>query len=137
MKTPSVESFHSTQSQQSLCSGAHPPPTISGNNSEPGFPISGIVTHHYVGALNTQCQALGLCALYEIDGDQSNGFGGHLTIGDQKVSREERWPSKKAAKEGLAQRGIDVVEKIQARQHPAVVSQEPNWTSQLNSKLGR
>ncbi len=67
----------------------------------------------------------GICAPYEIDGDQSNGFWGHLKIGDQKVSGEERWTNKKAAKEGLTQRGMDVVKKIQASQTPAIVSQEP------------
>ena len=137
MKTPSSESFHSTRSQPSPISGSPPPPdTISHVNAKQlGVPLTTTLTTHHVGQLNNQCQALGLSARYEIDGDQPTGFGGFLQLGSHTITMDERWPSKKAAREGLAQKGLAVVRDLKRKKTDDERPVE-NWIGLLNSKRG-
>lgn len=51
---------------------------------------------------------------FEIDGDQS-GFGGIVRIGEQTVGSEQKWRSKKEAKDGLAEKGVEVVGRMEAK----------------------
>ena len=137
MKTPSSESFHSTRSQTSPISGSPPlPDTISHVNAKQlGVPLTTILTTHNVGKLNNQCQKLGLNARYEIDGDQPTGFGGFLQLGSHTITMDERWPSKKAAREGLAQKGLAVVKDLNRKKAEDESSVE-NWIGLLHSKRG-
>lgn len=137
METSSTESFHSTRSQLSPISGSPPPPdTISHVNAKRlGVPLITTLTSHHVGQLNNQCQVLGLNACYEIDGDQPTGFGGSLQLGSHTITMDERWPSKKAAKEGLAQKGLAVVRDLNRKKAEDEGSVE-NWIGLLNSKRG-
>lgn len=70
-------------------------------SSDSGKPISlGLKTSHYVGALNQLCQSNGFLPVYEIDGNASlTDFGGVLRLGDVTIASDERWHSKKDAKE--------------------------------------
>lgn len=151
MKTSSSESFHSTTSQPSpisgtisgiisgtlsgTISGSPPPPdTISHvKDKQLGVPLTTTLTIHNVGQLNNQCQALGLNAHYEVDGDQQTGFGGFLRLGSQTITMDERWPTKKAAREGLAKNGLAVVRDLKRRKAEDERSVE-NWIGLLNSK---
>ena len=136
MKTPSNESFHSTRSRQPSISGSPPPPeTVSHMNPKPGVPLTTTLTTHNVGHLNNQCQTLGLSARYEIDGDQPIGFGGYLQLGPHTITRDERWPSKKAAREGLAQKGLAILMDLQRKKAEEEESVE-NWLGMLHSKRG-
>lgn len=99
------------------------------------MPLNTTLTTHYVGQLNNQCQTLGLSAYYEIDGDQQIGFGGYLQLGPHTITMDERWPSKKAAKEGLATKGLAIAKALQTQKAEEEISTE-NWVGMLNSKLG-
>lgn len=137
MKTPSTESFHSTRSRPPSISESPPPPeTTSHINAKVGIPLSTTLTTHHVGQLNNQCQILGLSARYEIDGDQQVGFGGYLQLGPHKITMHERWPSKKAAREGLAPKGLAMVKALQQSKRAEEASSAENWVGLLHSKLG-
>lgn len=71
-------------------------------------------TTHHVSALNQLCQERALVAEFEIDGDQTGGFAGMVTIGGQTVASEQRWRNKKEAKEGLAELGLPVAREMEA-----------------------
>lgn len=133
MKTSSTESFHSTKSRPSSTSGSPPPESISHMNTKLGVPLTTTLTTHNVGQLNNQCQTIGLTPRYEIDGDQPIGFGGSLQLGPHTITRNERWPTKKAAREGLAQKGLAVVRDIQRKKAKEETSVE-NWVGKLHSK---
>lgn len=136
MKTPSTESFHSTRSRPSCTSESPPPPeTTSHKNDNVGMPLSTTLTTHYVGQLNNQCQTLGISACYKIYGDQQIGFGGYLQLGPHTITMDERWPSKKAAREGLAPKGLAIVKALQSKKTDEVISAQ-NWVGMINSKLG-
>ena len=82
-------------------------------------------------ALNTLCQAKGVTAIFEIDGVVD--FGGVLKIDGTTVTSEERWRSKKDAKEGLAEKGLDVVKTMDGKGKQSQTSGEPgkNWVGKL------
>lgn len=136
MQTPSIESFRSTRSRPSSISGSPPPTeTTSHVNATLGVPLITTFTTHNVGQLNNQCQVLGLSARYEIDGDQPIGFGGYLQLGPHTITMDERWPSKKAAREGLAHKGLAIVKDLQSKRAEEECSVE-NWVEMLHCKLG-
>ena len=100
--------------------------------SNPLEPVSlGSKTRHHVAALNTLCQAKGLTAVFEIDGVVD--FGGVLKIDGTTVTSEERWRSKKDAREGLAEKGLDFVKKMDAKGKRSETSGEAgtNWVGKL------
>ncbi|KAL8698540.1 MAG: hypothetical protein Q9201_006509 [Fulgogasparrea decipioides] len=94
-------------------------------------------TTHHVPALHHLCQDRGLVAKYDIDGDQLGGFNGTVTVGDQVISSEQRWPNKKEAKEGLAVLAMPVVRDMEAVKRDKQISsissreQEKNWIGML------
>lgn len=132
MNNSSTESFHSTRSRQSSISGSPPPPETRFYRR---VPLATTLTTHNVGQLNNLCQTLGLSARYEIDGDQPIGFGGYLQLGPHTITRDERWPSKKAAREGLAQKGLAILKDLQSERAEEESSVD-NWVGMLHSKLG-
>ena len=100
--------------------------------SNPLEPVSlGSKTRHHVAALNTLCQAKGLTAVFEIDGVVD--FGGVLKIDGTTVTSEERWRSKKDAREGLAEKGLDFVTTMDAKGKRSETSGEAgtNWVGKL------
>ncbi|KAL8729091.1 MAG: hypothetical protein Q9181_005125, partial [Wetmoreana brouardii] len=94
-------------------------------------------TTHHVSALHQVCQERGLVAEYNIDGNQVGGFNGTVTVGDQVISSEQRWPNKKEAKEGLAVLAMPVVRDMEAVKRDKQISslssreQEKNWVGML------
>lgn len=71
-------------------------------------------------------------AEFEIDGDQTGGFAGMVTIGGQTVASEQRWRSKKEAKEGLAELGLPVVREMEAvARAKGGNGQDKNWVGLL------
>ena len=96
-------------------------------SSSPPQPVQlGVRTSNHVAALNHLCQARGLVPEFEIDGDQS-GYGGVLRIGEQTVGSEKNWRSKKEAKEWLAEKGVEIVRRIEGKRK---VSTEGGGTSE-------
>lgn len=49
---------------------------------------------------------------------------------------DERWPSKKAAREGLAPKGLAIVKALQQNKRAEEASSAENWVGMLHSKLG-
>ncbi len=90
-------------------------------------------SNHHMPALHHHCQIRGLVPEFEIGGDQHGGFGGSVKIGIQTITREEKWPTKKAAKEGLAEKGLEVVKAMQLkRKGPSSGSgATENWIGML------
>ena len=101
----------------------------------PPQPVSlGSRSTHHVTALNLLCQQKGLVPDFQIDGDASNAdFGGFLKIGDVVIARDERWHSKKEAREALAERGLETVKGMEAKKKepntPGV--KDKNWIGLL------
>ena len=121
--------------------------TPKGNQSQPRDaqrssdsvdPVSlGSKTSHHVPALNHLCQLKGISAVFEIDGDASHAdFGGVLKIGNVIVTREERWHSKKEAKEALAEKGLETVKMMEVKKKEPGMSGEvaKNWVGMLHGK---
>ncbi|KAL9010365.1 MAG: hypothetical protein Q9173_004689, partial [Seirophora scorigena] len=90
-------------------------------------------TSYHVAALYQLCQERGLRAEFEFDGDHSRWFGGMVTVGAQTLASEQRWRTKKEAKEGLAELALPVAKEMEAvrKQKAEQVSQEKNWVGML------
>lgn len=96
-------------------------------------------TTHNVPAFHHLCQERGLVANFDIGGDQPEGFGGAVTVGGQMVTSEQRWRTKKEAKEALAELAIPVVKEMGAGkkdkgEQPAAKGKgepEKNWVGML------
>ncbi len=119
----------STQAPNKGSNSQHKSTQVVGN---PLRPVSlGSKTRHHVAALNTLCQTKGLTAVFEIDGVVD--FGGVLKIEETTVTSEERWSSKKDAKEGLAEKGMDVVKAMEAKRKQLATPGEAgkNWVGML------
>lgn len=91
-------------------------------------------TSHFVPLLMMLCQKRAIVPEFKIDGDQF-GFGGCLKIGNETVNRDERWPSKRDAKEALAERGVEVVQAMQERGTGPVAGTPTNWVGLLQGML--
>ena len=99
----------------------------AGSNSPPQPIQLGVKTSNHSMALNHLCQARGLVPDFEIDGDQ-DGYGGALRIGEQTIGSEKNWRSKKEAKEWLAERGVEVVKRIEGKRKVPIGG--GGWTSE-------
>ena len=104
------------------------------NNGSPPEPVQlGVRTSQHVTTLFHLCQERSIVPEFEIDGNQ-DGFGGVLRIGEQTVAGKQKWGSKKAAKEALAEKGVEVVKGIEAKRKspPARGGASPeNWIGKL------
>ena len=119
----------STQASNEGSNPQHKSPQMASERLEP---ISlGSKTRHHVAALNTLCQAKGVTAIFEIDGVVD--FGGVLKIGETTVNSEERWKSKKDAKEGVAEKGLDILRALEAKGKQSEKPGEAgkNWVGML------
>jgi len=87
-----------------------------------------------VATLNTQCQIKGFLPAFEIDG--VSDFGGALKLRDVTVTSDQRWSSKKEAKEGLAEKGLERLKSMEATSKEPGVPQEvgKNWVGMLHGK---
>lgn len=90
------------------------------------------ITNHHLPLLNHESQTRGLIPRFEIEGSQRMGFGGKIKVGDQTITSEERWQTKKAAKEGLSEKAIEVVKAMPLlkRKRSAGETQK-NWIGML------
>ena len=104
---------------------------------DPGQPVLlGSQSAHHLTAFNLLCQQKGIVPDFQIEGDASNAdFGGLLKIGDETIVDDERWHSKKEARQALAEKGLEAVKKMEAKKkEKGVPSEERNWIGTL---LGR
>ena len=105
----------------------------------PPQPVSlGSRSTHHVTTLNLLCQQKGLVPDFQIDGSASNAdFGGLLKIGDVVITRDERWHSKKEAREALAERGLETVKGMEAeKKGPNTLGvKDKNWIGLLHGQF--
>lgn len=101
-------------------------------------PVSlGSKSSHHVSALTILCQQKGLVPDFQIDGDVSNAdFGGLLKIGDVTIASDERWHSKKEAREALAEIGLETVKGMEAKktESSTLGVKDKNWIGMLLGK---
>ena len=103
------------------------------NDSLEPIPL-GSRTSHYVSTFMNLCQSKGLVPFFDIDGDVSNAeFRGALRIGDVTIVSEKRWHSKKEAREALAAKGLETVQKMETKHKEPGIPGEPekNWVGML------
>lgn len=102
---------------------------------DPSQPVSlGSNSSHHLIALHMLCQQKGLVPDFQIDGDASNAdFGGLLKIGGVTIASDERWHSKKEAREALAEKGLDTVKGMEAKRKELATPGEKdrNWIGRL------
>jgi len=107
-------------------------------SSETGAPVSlGSKTSHHVSALMIACQAQGLSPVFEIEGGISQAdFGGILRIGSVTIASDERWHSKKEAKEALAEKGLESVKTMEGKREAAGTEngEVKNWVGMLHGE---
>lgn len=105
---------------------------------DPSQPVSlGSKSSNHLIALNHLCQLKGLVPDFQIDGDASNAnFGGSLKIGDVIIHSDERWHSKKEAREGLAEKALKTVTGMEGkRKEPGTTGEkDKNWIGILVGK---
>ncbi len=101
--------------------------------TDPAQPVSlGSKSTHHTIALNLLCQQKGLQPEYQIDGSNAS-FGGLLKVGDVTIASDERWHSKKEAREALAGMGLETVKGVEAkRKEPGTPGEkDKNWIGML------
>lgn len=103
--------------------------------SEPKIPVSQ-TTSHNLPLLHQESQQRGLLPWFEIEGDQRIGFGGNVTVGDKTITSEERWHTKKAAKEGLAEKAVGIVKAmpLSLKRKGSVGETQENWIGMLHGE---
>lgn len=94
----------------------------------------GTKTSYFMAALNTQCQFRGFLPVFEIEG--ATDFGGVLKLRDVNITSDQRWSSKKEAKERLAEKGLETVMGMEAKQKERGTTQDSrkNWVGMLHGK---
>lgn len=101
-------------------------------------PLGGSKTSHHVKMLYELCQSCGLQLEFDIGGDQLSFFGGSVSINGESVHSDQRWPNKKEAKEGLAEKGMELARRLAQNGKPAAAAAatEPqvNWIGRLLGK---
>ncbi len=113
LNDPNNKALLSSNANQSQGSSSRTKQAAS--NISPPQPVQlGVKTSNHIVALYHLCQDRGLVPEFEIDGDQS-GFGGVLKIGEQSVGSERKWKTKKEAKDRLAEKGVEVVRRTEAK----------------------
>ena len=105
---------------------------------EPAQPVSlGSKSSHHVTTLHLLCQQKGLVPDFQVDGDASiASFGGVLKIGDVTITSDERWHSKKEAREALAKKGLETVKGMEGKRKgkSAPGEKDKNWIGMLAGK---
>ena len=88
-----------------------------------------IQTLHYL------CQQRGIIPEFDLNGGTSTDWGGWLRINEHNIGSDQRWPTKKAAREGLAEKAIEIVKDIQIMGAQVRTSSQINWVGRLLGML--
>lgn len=107
---------------------------IASGSKEPKPQITVVsqTTSHHLPLLHQESQMRGLLPRFELNGDQRMGFGGNVKVGDKTITSEERWQTKRAAKEGLSEKAVEIVKAMPPlkRKRSAGETKE-NWIGML------
>lgn len=89
-----------------------------------------VKTHNHMAALNQLCQERSLVPQFEIGGFQ-DAFGGTLIVGNETITTENRWGSKKEVKEALAEKGLVAVKAMEGNAKIVASGSSENWIGKL------
>ena len=99
--------------------------------------LGGPKTSHHVSMLHHLCQVQNLVSHFEIEMQANGGFGGWLRIGTETVYSQEGFPSKKEAKEALAEKGVKLVKGMEGKEKgKATASSEEEHKNWIGLLLG-
>lgn len=107
----------------------------AGSRKEPKLQstVAAQTTGHHLPLLYQESQIRGLTPRFEIEGDQRTGFGGNVKIGEETITAEEKWQTKRAAKEGLAAKAMDIVKTMPSQKRKRSATEvEENWIGMLH-----
>ena len=130
-----IDSYLTKNAGASAAAANKAPKTHTFAANDPPEPVPLVSkTSFSIGALNTQCQSKGFSPIFEINGTPD--FGGFLRLRDVTVTSDRRWPSKKEAREDLAEKGLEIVKGMEARRKEPGDPQMPasNWIGMLLGK---
>ena len=114
--------------------GAAGPKSTPHDEAQWPVPIGQSRSSQYIQTLHYLCQKRGIVPEFEIDGDNGD-WGGWLKINEHNIGSDRRWPSKKAAREGLAENAIEIVKSIQVGGVQASTGNQINWVGKLMGML--
>ena len=92
--------------------------------------ISNTKSSQNIQTLYTLCQQRGIVPAFELDGEASD-WGGWLRINEHNIGSDQRWPNKKAAREGLAEKAIEFVKSIEVGAGSSGDTTQTNWVGKL------
>lgn len=117
-----------------MASSSKKPSTATAYGAPQPVQVGRPKTIHNVPALNHLCQVRNLVPQFEIEVQANGGFGGCLRIGTETVYSHEGFPSKKEAKEALAEKGVELVNSMVIKGKETGKSSEEerkNWVGLL------
>lgn len=80
--------------------------------------------------LNQLGQKLGILPEYDFEGDNQQGWGGRLKLGERTITKDGmRWQTKRAAKDGLAELGLEAMKGTSSIQN---MLEPRNWAGLLH-----
>ena len=87
-------------------------------------------TSFHTAELNQLGQKLAIVPDYDFEGDTQQGWGGRLRLGERTITKEGmRWQTKKAAKDGLAELGLEAMKEMTSEQNNVKTT---NWVGLLH-----
>lgn len=107
---------------------------MSNPTNASSVPLGSTSSHHVV-VLYHLCQERGIEPQFDIEGNGVSGFWGWLKVGNETIARDEKWPSKKAAREGLAETGVKVVASMPVKGKEPEDSVQKNWIGILQGTV--
>ena len=107
--------------------------TGSGSSSAKPIQLGSPKTSHNVSLLYVECQQRGIDPEFEFEGDQ-DGFSGSVTISGETLSSDQRWVTKKEAKESLAEKALPFVKAMERHEKISAAPQE-NWIGKLQGEI--
>lgn len=99
--------------------------------------LGGPKTAHHIPALHHLCQVRKLVPQFEIETQAGGRFGGCLRIGTETILSHETFPTKKEAKEALAEKGVELVKDMVDKGKevgPSSEEKRKNWIGLLLGK---
>lgn len=85
----------------------------------------------HIAELNQLGQKLGIVPEYDFEGDNQQGWGGSLRLGERTITKDGmRWQTKKAAKDGLAELGLEAIKGTTSVQDNMLKTK--NWAGLLH-----
>ena len=134
LNDPQNQALLASKARFVAAAGPKPP---KDDEAQRPVPIGHAKSSQNIQTLYYLCQQRGIIPEFEIDGDASIGdWGGWLKINQHIIGSDERWPSKKATREGLAEKAIEIVKAMKVNEVRSKPSSQTNWVGKLLGMYG-